>query len=58
LADAVVFMGAQGFVLVAQVASPIAGGDGNRETVLVFERAGPTDQAYQASNGPPAISAQ
>lgn len=58
LADAVAFVEAQRFVLVAQVASPIAGGDGNRETVLVFERAGPAYQAYQASNGPPAISAQ
>jgi 23S rRNA (cytidine1920-2'-O)/16S rRNA (cytidine1409-2'-O)-methyltransferase len=38
MAEVVRFVEDQGFALRAQVASPIAGGDGNRETVLVFGR--------------------
>jgi len=50
----IAFVMAQGFVFRRGVPSPIAGGDGNRETVLVFGR----DQARQASKLPPAMSAQ
>lgn len=38
LAEVIAFMGAQGFVHRQSVVSPIAGGDGNVETVLVFGR--------------------
>lgn len=38
MADTVHFIEAAGFALIAQVPSPIAGGDGNRETVLAFRR--------------------
>jgi 23S rRNA (cytidine1920-2'-O)/16S rRNA (cytidine1409-2'-O)-methyltransferase len=38
LADVIAFMGAQGFAHRQSVQSPIAGGDGNVETVLVFRR--------------------
>lgn len=37
-ADIVAFMLGEGWVLVTEVPSPIAGGDGNRETVAVFRR--------------------
>lgn len=36
--DVIAFVAAQGFAHRLSVASPIAGGDGNRETVLVFSR--------------------
>ena len=39
LADVIAFMVAQGFNHKSSVTSPIAGGDGNVETVLVFGRA-------------------
>lgn len=39
LADVIAFMQAQGFAHRHSVTSPIAGGDGNVETVLVFKRA-------------------
>lgn len=38
LAEVVAFVTSQGFALGQQIPSPIAGGDGNRETVLVFGR--------------------
>lgn len=38
LAEVVAFVEAHGFILRNQVTSPIAGGDGNVETVLVFAR--------------------
>lgn len=38
VADVTAFMAAQGFAHRLSVASPIAGGDGNRETVTVFRR--------------------
>lgn len=38
LAEVIAFMAAQGFAHRLSVASPIAGGDGNLETVLVFGR--------------------
>ena len=38
MADVVAFVEEKGFVLKTQVVSPIAGGDGNLETVLVFGR--------------------
>lgn len=38
LADVTAFVEAQGFVLQHSVGSPISGGDGNEETVLVFGR--------------------
>lgn len=38
VADVVAFMREHGWVLRAAVPSPISGGDGNRETVAVFER--------------------
>ncbi|WP_108395670.1 TlyA family RNA methyltransferase [Devosia submarina] len=41
LADVIAFMEAQGFVHRQSVVSPIAGGDGNVETVLVFGRSKP-----------------
>jgi 23S rRNA (cytidine1920-2'-O)/16S rRNA (cytidine1409-2'-O)-methyltransferase len=40
LHDVIAFMGAQGFAHRQSVISPIAGGDGNLETVLVFGRSG------------------
>lgn len=42
-ADIVAFMQTEGWALVGEVPSPIAGGDGNRETVGVFRRK--TDRA-------------
>lgn len=39
MSEVIAFIEGTGFVLKAQVRSPIAGGDGNRETVLVFRRA-------------------
>jgi 23S rRNA (cytidine1920-2'-O)/16S rRNA (cytidine1409-2'-O)-methyltransferase len=41
LADVIAFMAAQGFAHRLSVPSPIAGGDGNMETVLVFRRMPP-----------------
>ncbi|WP_332687669.1 SAM-dependent methyltransferase, partial [Devosia sp.] len=38
LADVIAFMEGQGFTHRHSVTSPIAGGDGNVETVLVFQR--------------------
>lgn len=38
MAEVVAFVAAQGFMLRTKVTSPIAGGDGNVETVLVFGR--------------------
>ncbi|WP_317185443.1 TlyA family RNA methyltransferase [Devosia sp. BK] len=38
MAEVIAFVEAQGFVHRVSVESPIAGGDGNRETVLVFSR--------------------
>lgn len=38
MAEVVAFVEGEGFALSAKVVSPIAGGDGNLETVLVFER--------------------
>jgi len=40
MADVVAFVEDAGFALRAKVVSPIAGGDGNVETVLIFVRAG------------------
>ncbi len=42
-AEIVAFMGTEGWDLVTEAPSPIAGGDGNRETVAVFRRK--TDRA-------------
>jgi 23S rRNA (cytidine1920-2'-O)/16S rRNA (cytidine1409-2'-O)-methyltransferase len=39
LAEVIAFMDTQGFAHTMSVASPITGGDGNQETVLVFGRA-------------------
>jgi len=39
MAEVIAFVEAQGFVHRVSVGSPIAGGDGNRETALVFSRA-------------------
>ncbi|MFD2648737.1 TlyA family RNA methyltransferase [Devosia albogilva] len=40
MTEVIAFVGAAGFRHILSVPSPIAGGDGNRETVLVFRRAG------------------
>lgn len=38
MAEVIAFIEASGFAFATQIPSPIAGGDGNRETVLVFSR--------------------